>query len=207
MGDAGVSGWIARNLMEVSNPLSTQAALKRLQPKGTFVELGGGGGAGLKSLAELGELPSEVYCVEISDDFYKTLREVKSSLPYKDRITLLNQDAKDLSSSIAPGTVDTIFGMNVVYFLDPLPEYLTELHSLLKPGGVLSWGCKFKVLPQDNDIFVNVDKDKIVQAMDDAGFIDTTATFVEGDDSPTSSFVEVKGTKRTDSSSCEEAAK
>merc|ERR1719437_374873 len=68
-------------------------------------------------------------------------------------------------------SVDKIFAMNVVYFLDPLPAYLGEIHRVLKPGtGEIVWGCKFDKVPQDNEVFVNVPEDKIVAMMQEAGF-------------------------------------
>merc|ERR1719281_1738824 len=77
------------------------------------------------------------------------------------------------------GTVDTMFGMNVVYFLDPLPDYLEEIHRVLKPGtGEIVWGCKFDKVPQDNEVFVNVKEDEIVEMMKDAGF-DVTSEAID----------------------------
>ncbi|MFN8143108.1 MAG: class I SAM-dependent methyltransferase [Bacteroidia bacterium] len=39
---------------------------------------------------------------------------------------------------------DQIFGINVIYFLEPLEEYLTKLNSLLKSGGKLVLGYRQK---------------------------------------------------------------
>merc|ERR1711933_496145 len=60
--------------------------------------------------------------------------------------------------------------MNVVYFLDPLIDYLNEIHRVLKPGGEVVWGCKFDKVPKNNEVFVNVDEQKIIGMMESAGF-------------------------------------
>jgi len=119
-------------------------------------------------------IPSMIHLVEISDAMRGELeRVVREDLPKTDQeinINIHGEDCKSMSY-LQDGSVDTIFAMNVVYFLDPLPDYLKEIHRVLKPGtGEIVWGCKFDKVPKDNEIFVNVQEDKVVQTMKDAGF-------------------------------------
>merc|ERR1712176_1692052 len=102
----------------------------------------------------------------------------KNELP-KDMRTIIEvsgDDAKDMKDFLDNSSVSKIFAMNVVYFLDPLAEYLTELHRVLKKDGVLFFGCKFHVVPKDTKEFVNIDENKIIEAMKKAGF-EVSSTF------------------------------
>ena len=104
-------------------------------------------------------------CVEISRDFRKELQKTIEELPSEisSNIEVHGEDCRNMPY-LDDASVDAIFGMNVVYFLNPLPEYLGEMNQVLKPGGRLIWGCKFANLPQDNAEFVNVSKSAIVEA-------------------------------------------
>lgn len=87
--------------------------------------------------------------------------------------------------------------MNVVYFLNPLPDYLKELHRVIKPDGFVVFGCKFGSLPQDSSVFVNVNEEDITTMMENAGF-EVTAEFIEiSKDEPSKNYMEIKGTKKT----------
>ena len=91
---------------------------------------------------------------------------------------------------------DKIFGMNVVYFLDPLSEYLDEINRVLTPKGKLVWGCKFANLPRENAEFANVSRRAIVDAMGEAGFeVSTAKVSVDGGD-PKKDYIELLGEKK-----------
>ena len=96
---------------------------------------------------------------------------------------------------LANGSVDKLFAMNVVYFLDPLPKYLTELNRVLKPGGTLMFGCKFGAVPKDNDVFVNVDEETIVQQLKETGFDVTSERLKVSDSDPKQNYTELLCTK------------
>ena len=196
----GVGSFIAMTIMGRFNPPSSREAIRRLdlQPHDTFVELGAGHGAGLREIAELEQgPPRRIVCVEISRDFRKELQKTIEELPSEisSNIELHGEDCRNMPY-LDDASVDAIFGMNVVYFLNPLPEYLGEMNQVLKPGGRLIWGCKFANLPQDNAEFVNVSKSAIVEAMEKADFeVSTTKVAVDGGD-PKKDYIEIKGEKR-----------
>lgn len=84
-----------------------------------------------------------------------------------------------------------MFAMNVVYFLDPLEEYLKEFCRVLKPGGTITLGCKFGPLVK-TDEFINVEQEPIVTAMEQAGLrVDVKVVNPEQPNNWTS----IKGTK------------
>jgi len=116
--------------------------------------------------------------VEISDSFRGELTRVvneeillsSDDAATNTKIEIHGEDCRSMPY-LADNSVDKIFAMNVVYFLDPLPEYLKEIYRVLKPGGVVVWGCKFFATPKDSPVFVNVEEDKVTQMMQDAGFV------------------------------------
>jgi len=190
---SGITGWFARRLMRTANPESTRYAIQHrleLSASGVFVELGAGEGAGIAAVCSSGNsttsIPSTIHLVEISEPMRKELtRVVLEDLPqtHGASIEIHGEDCKQMPY-LADDSVDTIFGMNVVYFLDPLPEYVEEIHRVLKPGGCIVWGCKFDKVPKNSEIFVNVEEEKIKSVMKEAGFRVTSAMIdVGGDDS------------------------
>ena len=198
----GVGGFIAMKIMSRFTPPSAREAIRRLdlQPHETLVELGAGHGAGLREIAELSQgPPKRIVCVEISNDFRKELQKTIEELPpeISSKIEIHGDDCRTMPY-LDDASVDKIFGMNVVYFLVPLPEYLGEMNRVLKPGGKLVWGCKFGNLPRDNNTdFVNVSKSAIADAMEKAEFeeVSTTKVAVDGGD-PKKDYIEIKGEKR-----------
>lgn len=176
---SGITGWIARRIMQSANPQSTKHAIQNrldLKSSDVFVELGAGEGAGLLAILQDGEklrheVPSQIHLVEISDAMRGQLeRVVAREAVDETEVRVHGEDCLSMSY-LRDDSVDVIFGMNVVYFLDPLPEYLREIRRVLKPKtGEIVWGCKFDKVPKDNEVFVNVDREKVVRMMEDAGF-------------------------------------
>jgi len=196
----GVGGFIAMTIMGKFNPPSVREAIRRLdlQPNETFLELGAGHGAGLREIAELRHgPPKRIVCVEISESFRNELHKTITELPPEtsSNIEIHGEDCRSMPY-LDDASVDKIFGMNVVYFLDPLSEYLAEINRVLKPKGKVVFGCKFANLPRDNAEFVNVSKSAVVDAMGEAGFeVSTTRVAVDGGD-PAKDYIEVLGEKR-----------
>jgi cyclopropane fatty-acyl-phospholipid synthase-like methyltransferase len=196
----GVGGFIAMTIMGKFNPPSVREAIRRLdlQPNETFLELGAGHGAGLREIAELKHgPPKRIVCVEISESFRNELHKTITELPPEtsSNIEIHGEDCRSMPY-LDDASVDKIFGMNVVYFLDPLSEYLAEINRVLKPKGKVVFGCKFANLPRDNAEFVNVSKSAVVDAMGEAGFeVSTTRVAVDGGD-PAKDYIEVLGEKR-----------
>jgi SAM-dependent methyltransferase len=175
----GFQGWLAMRVMAVANRPSIAEGIKRLnlESTDTFVELGAGHGEGLKCLEQT-TVPKRVVCVEISSDFRAELEKVKGQVSFGDRVEIYPDDCKHMPF-LEDNSVDKMFAMNVVYFLDPLQDYLSEIYRVLRPGGVIVFGCKFALLPHD-DIFVNTKEEVIVEKMVEAGFKVETAMVDKG---------------------------
>jgi len=200
---SGLTGWIARQLMRTANPISTKFAIDRMDLEKTdvFVELGAGEGAGIKAIMDGNKdsIPSRIVLVEISDDFRTELMRVVqddiSANPSDNTdIEIHSDDCKNMPF-LKDDSVDKIFGMNVVYFLDPLAVYLKELHRVLKPGGSIVWGCKFKAVPKDSDVFINVEEEAISNLMKEAGFKVSSEFVKVSSEERMQNYLELKGVK------------
>jgi len=193
----GVAGWVAMKIMSKANPPSVQEAIQRLQltESDSFVEIGAGHGFGLQAIASGGgAVPSRVVCVEISADFRAELERVKASLPFADQIEIRAEDCQSMPY-LEDSSVDKMFAMNVVYFLDPLADYLAEFHRVLKPGGQLVFGGKFQGVPSSAlGAFVNTDPEIIAQKMKEAGF-EVTSTLVNAGTEDMHMYTELLGKK------------
>lgn len=172
-----------------------------LEKTDVFVELGAGEGAGIKAIMDGNKdsIPSRIVLVEISDDFRTELMRVVqddiSANPSDNTdIEIHSDDCKNMPF-LKDDSVDKIFGMNVVYFLDPLAVYLKELHRVLKPGGSIVWGCKFKAVPKDSDVFINVEEEAISNLMKEAGFKVSSEFVKVSSEERMQNYLELKGVK------------
>ncbi len=190
----GVSGWLAMRIME-TNGSSTREAIRRLElnKNDTFVELGAGHGESLRKIAQMDNvsIPKRIVFVEISDKFRHELQNTVAALPTNLPIEIYGEDCIKMPY-LGDETVTKLFGMNLVYFLNPLPTYLQEFKRVMKQNGTVVFGCKFGVVPQNTREFVNIDPKYIADAMEDAGFDVTTEKVKIG----AGSYLEIKGTKR-----------
>jgi ubiquinone/menaquinone biosynthesis C-methylase UbiE len=197
--------------MQTINNDSIITGIQRLGLKesDTYCEIGAGDGLGIKSIIEpdasslIDEMvyvrvPARIILVEISDDFRRQLlRVVNHDIPekFRSRIEVHGHDCKHMHF-LSDNSVDTIFAMNVVYFLNPLSDYLEEIHRVLKPGGFVVFGCKFMLTPKDSSVFVNVDEDIVKEAMQKAGFLFSKEDVIVSNEEPIKNFVELKGIKK-----------
>ena len=193
----GIGGWLAQKLMEKGNPPSIQAGIQRLdlQQSDVFVELGGGHGVGLREASK--SCPQRIVVVEISPAFRDKLETVKAELENSSAVEIYGEDAKSMPF-LKDNSVDKMFAMNVVYFLDPLDVYLKEIHRVLKPNGQIVFGCKFGAVKEARFPFVNTEPEPIVDHMQKAGF-EVSSQKVELE-TPMYSYVEVKGVKTPEQS-------
>lgn len=202
---AGISGWLAMKLMESGNPPSITKGIHRLdiQKEDVIVELGAGHGVGMRQVFQ--KQPRRYIGVEISTSFRDKLHLVKQELEEANGdtscsstnantiIDIYGNDAKDMGF-LENDTVDKMFAMNVVYFLDPLSVYLAEMHRVLKPNGSVTFGCKFDSVKDAPYPFVNTRKEDIIKAMEDTNF-DVSSTKIELG-TQMYSYTEIKGVKK-----------
>jgi len=190
----GLSGWLAMQIME-TNVSSTREAIRRLQlnQNDTFLELGAGHGESLRKISQMDNvsIPKRIVFVEISDKFRHKLRNTIAEIPTKLPIEIYGEDCIKMPY-LRDGTVTKLFGMNLVYFLTPLPAYLQEFKRVMMQNGTVVFGCKFGVVPQNTKEFVNIDPNYIADAMKDAGFDVTTEKVKIG----AGTYLEIKGTKK-----------
>lgn len=190
-------------IMSTGNHPSIRMGIQRfgLRATDTFVELGAAHGAGLQEIARLptSQIPKRIVCVEISNDLQKLLHKTVQGLPKKLPVEIHTEDCIRMPY-LDDNSVDKIFAMNVVYFLDPLSEYLNEIGRVLKSNGEVVFGCKFARLPTGTKEFVNIEQDAIVAAMEKAGLEVTTEKVVVDPDPDKESlnlnYIEIKGKKK-----------
>lgn len=178
---SGCLGWIARKIM-AGGVEEHEDAVKNVldvSEQMTVVELGPGSGGATRAILAKG--CHKMYAIEISEAFRRVLAadSTCAEAVKAGRLTLSGDDAKSLAF-IPSESVDRILGINVVYFLDPMADYFTELHRILKPGGMLVWTVKDMVKSMDKKVYVNTDWDACCAAMTAAGF-DASISDARGD--------------------------
>ena len=146
---------------------------------------------------------SKVHGFELSESFQKKLNDKFQNEISKGIVEIHNQDAivglSASSSSFEDNSVDVIYALNVVYFLNPLEDYLKEFYRVLKSkqqqqqpatsttsseggegnvgssrtgggGGKVVFGVSNAVQTMDPSIFVNTNWDDVVDTMKRVGF-------------------------------------
>ena len=153
---------IAKRVMFFANQKVIEDSVTRLgiSADDVVIEIGSGNGQALEEIKN--HDPEKIYAVEISEEFRKVLQS-----RFKDEnITIIGNDASDLSDLIPDKTVNKILLINVIYFLDPLDTYLEEFKRILKPDGVIFFACRFgSVGGFDTKIFKNTDLEKILPSL------------------------------------------
>ena len=138
----------------------------------TVLELGPGTGGATEDFVDKAE---KIYAIEISDVFQKKFKERAKLGPavVSGKIVLTGDESTKQVDHIPDGSLDVIFGFNLVYFLSPLADYLKVYSAKLKPGGKMAFGCKEAAKMFGSgpgaDVYVNLDWEKIKNMMGEVG--------------------------------------
>ena len=182
---------IAKRVMYFGNQKVIEDSVERLEidAHDVVMEIGSGNG---QAIAEIKRRePSEIYAVEISEEFRKGLRSRFKG----ENIHIIENDASDLAGVIPDKTVNKILLINVIYFLDPLELYLEEFNRMLKRDGVVFIAGKFRSIKGfDRKIFKNTDLEKLLPVL--KRYFSVCSTYVDlGEES--SQYQAIQLTKRT----------
>ena len=155
-------GYIAKNIMLMSNQKIIEDSVKRLEIKNidTVLEIGSGNGQGIKEI--LKKKPRKILAIEISSIFRKLLKNKFSN----EDIKIINCDAKNLKHYINDKTIDKLLLINVIYFLDPIEIYLDEFKRILKDDGVVLIAGRFKAVQSfDKKIFKHIELNSLLKVL------------------------------------------
>ena len=163
----GFLGNIAKELMIVFNGFVYNDSIKKLnvEKNDNVIEIGSGNGQGIKKLLNL--TSKNIISIEVSDKFRnKLIQKFKNQ-----NVTILSNDAKNLSDIVKDNSFDKLLAVNVVYFLHPIIDYAREFFRILKINGLGVLVCKFEGIKNfDNKVAPNKNLEDIVKAFEKAGF-------------------------------------
>jgi len=148
---SGFIGKLLSVMMEETNAKSIRHAVERLKAvpgnSDILLEIGAAHGTGIKAFSSFN--PKRLIAMDISPRFRQILS--KLNIP---NLEIYSDDAKDMSGFLESNSVDRLLAMNVVYFLDPLPEYAREIKRILKKDtGIGLLGCKLQLISSGNNAY------------------------------------------------------
>lgn len=127
--------------MNRANALVTACTIDCLIPEAgqNIVEIGPGNGMLSFSLTYTLESDGHYQAVERSADMAQQVRDNLEEYA-ECKMTVHNEDCFD--APIEEGSVDGIFGVNIIYFIDDIKELFTLFDRWLKPGGRVAVGMR-----------------------------------------------------------------
>ena len=163
----GILGNVARELMIIFNEFVYNDSIKRLNIKKNdkVIEIGSGNGQGIEKLLDL--TSKKIFSIEVSDSFRnKLITRFKNH-----NVTILSNDAKNLSDVVKNNTFDKLLAVNVIYFLHPIKKYAEEFFRILKFNGLGLIVCKFEGIKNfDDKVAPNKNLQDIVKTFENVGF-------------------------------------
>ncbi|XP_041801127.1 uncharacterized methyltransferase YdaC [Chelmon rostratus] len=172
-----VVGWLVSRFLKAHNRILEESAvqLSRIQPGDTVLELGHGPGLGLQSAAKLLTEPTgRLIGVDYSEYMHQMASERLKELVASGKVTLHHCDVAAMP--LADSTVDKVFHCNCYYFWPDLRKGATEIHRVMKPGGLMVTTMRLdsvaalarkRVMPGEN-----WQPDAYMAALRDSGFTD-----------------------------------
>ncbi|XP_040007957.1 uncharacterized methyltransferase YdaC [Xiphias gladius] len=133
-----VAGWLVSKLLTVRNQVLEENAVQLcgIQPGDTVLEVGHGPGLGLQSAAKLLKEPEgRLIGVDYSEYMHQMASERVKELVASGKVTLHHCDVAAMP--LADSTVDKVFHCNCYYFWPDLRKGASEIHRVMKPGGLM----------------------------------------------------------------------
>ncbi|HRH67302.1 MAG TPA: class I SAM-dependent methyltransferase [Bacteroidia bacterium] len=136
-----------------------------------ILEIGPGNGS---FVSEFFRRENDIYYtgIELSAEMHAACLQRNGERVREGRSGFLRGDI--LTSELPKESYDLIFGINVIYFLNPAEQYIRKLYRLLKPGGRLCLGFRdkssMKKLPFVDDQFTLYTKEELSDLLLKFGF-------------------------------------
>lgn len=172
-----VAGWLVTKFLAVRNEMLEENAVRlcEIQPGDTVLELGHGPGLGLLSAAKLLTGPTgHLIGVDYSEYMHQMSKTLMKEFIASGKVSLHHCDVAAMP--LADNSVDKVFHCNCYYFWPDLRKGATEIHRVMKPGGLMVTTLRHaflaavaakKVMPGNNwqpEIYMT--------ALKDSGFAD-----------------------------------
>ncbi|TMS15831.1 putative methyltransferase YdaC [Larimichthys crocea] len=180
-----VAGWLVSKLLTARNRVLEENAvqLSGIQPGDTVLELGHGPGLGLQAAAKLLTEPTgRLIGVDYSEYMHQMASERLKELVVSGKVTLHHCDVAAMP--LADSTVDKVFHCNCYYFWPDLRKGATEIHRVMKPGGLMVTTLRLfhiatmaakRVMPGEN-----WHPEVYMAALRDSGFTDVRMEDIQG---------------------------
>ncbi|MEQ2204049.1 hypothetical protein XENOCAPTIV_007134 [Xenoophorus captivus] len=133
-----VGGWLVSKLFKTRNQVLEESAVQlcRIQPGDTVLELGHGPGLGLESAAKLLTGPTgHMIGVDYSEYMHQMAKERVKEFLESGKVTLHLCDVAAMP--LEDNSVDKVFHCNCYYFWPDLRKAASEIHRVMKPGGLI----------------------------------------------------------------------
>lgn len=177
----GEGGVEIGNVMNKTNEFITARTIESVAPQAgeVIAEIGPGNGAlSEATLNILGE-QGKYYGIELSGTMAEEARQRLSGKPCA--VEIINSDC--LHADIADQSLDALFAINVLYFIENLDPFLQKIKGWLKPGGRVVFGVRsdksLKALPFTEYGFNIRTPDEIKQALLRNGFTDVDSDYYD----------------------------
>ncbi|KAG5281999.1 hypothetical protein AALO_G00051130 [Alosa alosa] len=133
-----VAGWITAKVLTRRNRVLEENAVKLcdISPQDTVLELGHGPGVGLEAAARLLSGPKgRLLGIDYSEYMHQVASDKMQELIASGKVTLYHCDVA--SMPISESNVDKVFHCNCYYFWPDLKKGTSEIHRVMKPGGLM----------------------------------------------------------------------
>ena len=182
-------------MMETVNAAAAVGIAKAVNaaPEETVLELGFGAGLALETVARL-QPQATLIGVELSEEMVAACTQRLQQAAGLDASRVSLHHGSVMALPLPAASVDVIYHLNCIYFWDPLASALKECLRVLKPGGRMVAGTRAAQISQTLRIaspdgegpFRNLRTDRIMGALETAGFADVREEYIEAKKLPQS---------------------